>query len=188
MAAGRRRWARQLTRFDPEKLVFLDESGAKTNMTRLYGRSAKGSRCHASAPCGRWESTTMISSVRVDGTTACMAVSGATNTEVFRAYVSEVLAPTLREGDIVVMDNLGAHKNKETLAIVHACGADALFLPPYSPDLNPIELMWSKIKALLRRFEARDTDELIDAIGRALDEVTPSDARNWFAHCGYNFI
>jgi len=130
----------------------------------------------------------MISSVRVDGSTACMAVNGATNTEVFRAYVTEVLAPTLREGDIVVMDNLSAHKNKETLAIIEGAGAQPLFLPPYSPDLNPIEMMWSKVKAILRSLEAREPDELIEAIGYALDKVTPSDARNWFTHCGYNLI
>ena len=157
-------------------------------MTRLYGRSAKGERCHAAAPCGRWESTTMISSVRLDGSTACMAVSGATDGAAFRAYVSEVLAPTLGEGDIVVMDNLGAHKNAEANEMIEALGARVCFLPPYSPDFNPIEMMWSKVKNLLRRYEARDWDELVDAIGRALERVTASDARNWFAHCGYNFI
>lgn len=130
----------------------------------------------------------MISSVRLDGSTECMAVKGATNTEVFRAYVADVLVPTLREGDIVVMDNLSAHKNKETLAIIEQAGAEPLFLPPYSPDLNPIEMMWSKVKSILRSEEARDPESLVEAIGYALDKVTPSDARNWFAHCGYNII
>lgn len=188
MAARRRAWKRRQPKLDPTKLVFIDESGAKTNMTRLRGRAPRGKRLHASAPCGRWESTTMISSVRLDGTTACMAVRGATNTEVFRAYVSGVLLPTLESGDIVVMDNLGAHKNCETISIIESAGAQVVFLPPYSPDLNPIEMMWSKVKSILRRLEARDPESLVEAIGLALSKVTPKDAIGWFAHCGYNFI
>tara|TARA_R110002020_G_scaffold95797_1_gene229580 strand:- start:377 stop:769 length:393 start_codon:yes stop_codon:yes gene_type:complete len=130
----------------------------------------------------------MISSVRMDGTTACMTIEGATNTEVFYAYVREVLAPSLRPGDIVIMDNLGAHKNARTLALIKARGAEALFLPAYSPDLNPIEMMWSKIKALLRAAEARTHDQLQTAITQALNAVTPQDALHWFTHCGYSFI
>lgn len=130
----------------------------------------------------------MISSIRVDGTTACMTVDGATNTEVFRAYVEAVLVPTLRSGDVVVMDNLGAHKNARTIGLIEGAGARVLFLPPYSPDLNPIEMMWSKVKNLLRAAEARTSDALFAAVGDALSRITAKDAANWFAHCGYSFI
>jgi transposase len=124
----------------------------------------------------------------VDGTTACMAIEGATDTEVFRAYVSDVLVPALRPGDLVVMDNLTPHKNESTIALIEAAGAKAVFLPPYSPDLNPIEMMWSKVKAFLRAAEARTHEDLLTALASALNSVSASDARNWFAHCGYNFI
>ena len=117
-----------------------------------------------------------------------MTIEGATNTEVFRAYVREVLLPTLEPGDVVVMDNLSAHKNVETIGLIEAAGARALFLPPYSPDFNPIELMWSKVKNLLRTAEARTPEELFRAIGDALSKVTAKDAAHWFAHCGYSFI
>jgi transposase len=157
-------------------------------MTRLRGRAQRGRRLHAKAPCGRWQSTTMLSSIRLDGTTACMTIAGATDTEVFRNYVQRVLVPTLRRGDIVVMDNLGAHKSPATLALIEAVGAEAWFLPAYSPDLNPIEKMWSKIKGLLRSAEARTPEELDQAIGSALAKVTPNDARGWFASCGYSII
>lgn len=157
-------------------------------MTRLHGRTSRGQRLHASAPCGRWQSTTMISSIRLDGTTACMTIAGATDTEVFRTYVQRVLCPTLRPGDWVVMDNLGAHKSPQTLELIRAVGAEPKFLPAYSPDFNPIEKMWSKIKRLLRSAEARDPEALDEAIGSALAKVTPKDARGWFASCGYNII
>lgn len=130
----------------------------------------------------------MISSVRLDGTSACMTIEGATDTAVFQAYVREVLVPALRAGDIVILDNLGAHKNEQTLALIAQAGAEVRFLPAYSPDLNPIEMMWSKVKALLRKAEARSHDELLRAIATALRAVTPQDALGWFAACGYNFI
>jgi transposase len=168
--------------------VFLDESAAKTNMTRLRGRCPRAERLHFACPHGHWRTTTMISSVRLDGSTACMAIDGATDTEVFRAYVREVLLPTLRVGDIVVMDNLTPHKNEETIALIEEAGACAWFLPPYSPDLNPIEKMWSKVKQALRSSEARTHEELLAAIASALSHVTASDARNWFASCGYSII
>lgn len=129
----------------------------------------------------------MISSIRLDGSTACMALEGATDTESFRAYVQAVLVPTLRPGDIVVMDNLSPHKSDPTLALIRHAGAEVLFLPAYSPDLNPIEMMWSKVKHWLRSVEARNHADLITAIGQALDRVTPQDALSWFAHCGYSF-
>lgn len=126
--------------------------------------------------------------MRSDRTSACMTIEGATNTEVFRAYVCEVLVPTLRPGDIVVMDNLGAHKNENTLALIQQAGAEVRFLPAYSPDLNPIEMMWSKVKALLRKAAARTHPDLLAAIAAALSAVTQQDALGWFAACGYNLI
>ncbi len=129
----------------------------------------------------------MISSIRLDGSTACMALEGTTDTESFRAYVGEVLVPTLRPGDIVVMDNLSPHKSDLTLALISQAGAQVLFLPAYSPDLNPIEKMWSKVKSLLRDAEARTPDDLVTAIGQALARITPKDALGWFTSCGYNF-
>jgi transposase len=130
----------------------------------------------------------MISSVRLDGTSACMAIEGPTNTEVFQAYVCEVLIPSLRAGDIVIMDNLGAHKNDRTLALIAQAGAEVRFLPAYSPDLNPIEMMWSKVKSLLRKAQARTEQDLLRAIAAALRAVTAQDALGWFAACGYSFI
>ena len=130
----------------------------------------------------------MISSIRLDGATACMAIPSATDTEVFRAYVARVLCPTLRRGDIVIMDNLSPHKNDQTLALIASAGATVLFLPAYSPDLNPIEKMWSKIKQWLRSAEARTHPDLLQAIAAALKQVTAKDAMGWFASCGYSFI
>ena len=130
----------------------------------------------------------MICSIRLDGSTACMTIEGATDTEVFRAYVRRLLCPTLRPGDVVIMDNLSPHKSEPTLSLIAQAGAEVLFLPAYSPDLNPIEKMWSKVKASLRSAEARTQPALIKAIASALESVTPQDAINWFAHCGYSFI
>ncbi len=157
-------------------------------MTRLRGRAQRGRRLHAAAPCGRWQSTTMIGSVRLDGSTAAMTIAGATDTEVFRTYVERVLCPSLRAGDIVVMDNLSPHKSPATLELIQAAGAQVRFLPPYSPDLNPIEKMWSKIKALLRSAEARSPEQLDEALSMAFSKITPKDARGWFASCGYSII
>jgi transposase len=157
-------------------------------MTRLRGRALRGKRVHASAPAGHWNTTTILGALRLDGATACMAIEGATDTEVFREYIRQVLCPTLRPGDIVVMDNLTPHKNQETLDLIEQAGAQVLFLPAYSPDLNPIEKMWSKIKQLLRSAEARSYPDLLQAITSALQKVTPQDAAGWFASCGYSFI
>jgi transposase len=130
----------------------------------------------------------MLSSIRLDGSTACMTIAGATDTEVFQTYVREVLCPTLRPGDLVVMDNLSPHKNAQTLQLITEVGAEVRFLPAYSPDLNPIEKMWSKVKQFLRSAEARNWEKLQAAIAAALATVTPQDALNWFASCGYSFI
>ena len=188
IAQARRKWRRRQAGFDPARLVFLDESGAKTNMTRLRGRAPRGERVQASCPHGHWHTRTMISSIRLDGSSACMAIEGATDTEVFRAYVRRVLRPRLRTGDVVIMDNLAPHKNELTLSLIEQAKATVLFLPAYSPDLNPIEKMWSKVKQSLRSAEARTCEELIKAIAAALRCVTPKDAAGWFASCGYCFI
>jgi transposase len=156
-------------------------------MSRLRGRAPRGQRVVASAPAGHWQTTTMIAALRLDGSTAAMAIPGATDIEVFHAYVAEVLCPTLRPGDLVVMDNLAPHKSQRIVELISAAGAQVLFLPAYSPDLNPIEKMWSKVKALLRSAEARTLDELTAAIGAALAQVTSQDALGWFASCGYSF-
>jgi transposase len=169
-------------------LIFLDESSAKTNLTRLRGRAQRGQRVQGCAPHGHWHSTTIIGAMRLDGTTACLAIEGATDTEIFRAYVQAILVPFLQPGDLVVMDNLAPHKSEPTLALIRERGADVIFLPAYSPDLNPIEQMWSKVKNTLRSLEARTPDSLLAALGQALAGVTPKDTLNWFAHCGYNFI
>ena len=130
----------------------------------------------------------MIGALRIDGSTACMAIDGATDAEVFRAFIGQVLAPTLRPGDTVVMDNLSAHKDELTLSLIRQAGADVLFLPAYSPDLTPIEKMWSKVKNALRTAEARTPAALITAIGSALGSITRQDAINWFNSCGYSII
>ena len=168
--------------------MFLDESGAKTNMTRLRGRAPRGQRLHASAPCRRWESTTMIGAIRLDGDTACMHLPGAADRTAFNVYVEKILCPMLRPNDIVVMDNLSVHKSPEALRLIQAVGAEVRFLPAYSPDLNPIEKMWSKVKALLRSAEARTQEELDAAISMALSKITNNDAAGWFFSCGYSII
>lgn len=181
----REEWKIWQSSIDLARLVFIDESGAKTNMTRLRGRAKKGRRVVDCAPHGHWGTTTMISSIRADGSTACMVIEGAASGEVFREYVRHVLMPELRLGDIVVLDNLPAHKDTEALGLIESAGAEVSFLPPYSPDLNPIENMWSKVKEFLRSAKARTFDALVQAIATALKRVAAQDAVNWFAHCGY---
>ena len=171
--------------WDSRRLVFIDESGVKTNMTRLYGRAKKGMRANDSAPHGHWSVRTLISSVRTDGETACVSVDAATDAEIFQAYVRKILVPTLRPRDIVIMDNLASHKSLAVEEAIASAGARVEYLPPYSPDLNPIEKMWSKIKAHLRAAEARTSRTLHSAIRKAFDSVTPKDTESWFASCGY---
>lgn len=170
---------------DLARLVFVDESGAKTNMTRLYGRAIAGQRAIDNTSSGHWCTTTMISSVRLDGSTACMVVEGATNKDIFEAYIEQILLPTLKAGDIVILDNLSAHKSRHIRELVKSVGAELWYLPAYSPDLNPIEEMWSKIKSILRKLKARTKEVLIHAIAKALEMVTASDAKGWFESCGY---
>jgi transposase len=167
------------------RLVFLDEAGAKTNMTRLRGRAQGGQRCMDEVPHGHWETTTMISSIRIDGSTACMVIDGPTSSDVFREYVRHVLVPTLQPGDIVILDNLIAHKDAEARQLIQEAQATVLHLPAYSPDLNPIEKMWSKVKEFLRNAKARTQEALLNAIAQALKTVTHQDSIAWFMSCGY---
>ena len=186
MRQARDEWVAEQGQLDINRLVFIDEAGAKTNMTRLYGRSLKGVRAYDHAPHGHWCTTTMISSIRINGETACMAVDAATSGDVFRAYVEHILVPSLRKNDIVILDNLSAHKDKAAIEMIEEVGAEVRFLPPYSPDFNPIEKMWSKVKQLLRGMKARTEEALLLAIGAALSCVTETDALGWFASCGYS--
>jgi transposase len=173
---------------DPSRWVFIDESGAKTNMTRLRGRCQGGGRLHDAAPLGHWETTTMIAALRQEGSVAPMVIEGPSDAAVFRAYVKHVLVPILRPGQIVVLDNLSSHKGAEIRQMLLAARCELWFLPPYSPDLNPIERMWSKAKEFLRAAQARGTEELYRAIGQALATVTPQNAQAWFGSCGYRYI
>jgi transposase len=154
-------------------------------MTRLRGRVRGGGRLHDHAPGGRWHTVTMLGSIRLDGVTSCLVIEGATDSDVFREYIRQVLSPTLRVGDIVICDNLAAHRDAEAQKLIEARGAQLRFLPAYSPDLNPIEMMWSKVKAHLRQAKARTDPDLLVAIGHALQTVSPSDAQGFFRHTGY---
>jgi transposase len=169
-------------------LVWVDECGTHTSMTRLYARAPKGKRAHGSVPRNRGTNTTLIASMTLQGAMGeAMAVEGSTKAFVFEAYVEHFLAPTLQEGQIVVMDNLGAHKTDRARELIEERGCELWFLPAYSPDLNPIEEAFSKVKAYLRKAAARTRDALVEAMGQALSAVTPRDVAGWFAHCGYRF-
>jgi transposase len=168
-----------------DRFVFLDESGAKTNMTRRTGWAPRGERLQATAPSGHWHTTTMVAAVATDGVRAAFCYPGATDGAAFRTFCRAVLAPTLKRGDVVVLDNLNAHRDQEALAAIEKVGAQVWPLPPYSPDLNPIELTWSKVKSGLRRAAARSYRALTRALGRVLDTVTPRDCLNAIRHCGY---
>ena len=170
------------------RLLFVDESGAKTNMTRLYGRGPRGARVYDHVPHGRWETTTMMAAVGRNGPQAPWVLEGPLDGDAFSIWVERVLVPTLEPTDIVVMDNLSVHRNAVACAAIEATGAELWPLPAYSPDLNPIEKMWSKVKAYLRKVKARDPQSLYQAIGRAMEQVTLQDVRNWFASCGYSLI
>lgn len=183
--AQRAEHRQSMVNIDPACLVFIDESGAKTNMTRTHGRRFDGQRLFDSVPHGHWCTTTILSSIRLDGTQAAMVIEGPTDSAVFQAYVDAVLALSLRPGDIVVMDNLAPHKTAGVRTAIEAKGAQVWFLPPYSPDFNPIEKMWSKVKSILRKIKARTQSELLDAIAKALRDVTLSDVAGWFQSCGY---
>jgi len=185
IAKSRDEWREFQKIVDAHRLIFLDESGLKTNMTRLYGRAHGGNRCLDSAPCGHWETVTILSSIRLDGETESLVFEGAVDRKMFDSYIKEGLAPTLRPGDIVIMDNLSVHKSQEACNAIRKCQAEILFLPAYSPDLNPIEKMWSKVKQILRGIKPRTEEELFAATATALNAVTADDAQGWFDSCGY---
>jgi len=170
---------------DPERLVFIDETGASTKMARLRGRALRGQRCRAPIPPGHWKTTTFTGALRLSGLTAPMVLDGPMNREAFLTYVDRVLAPTLQPGDLVVMDNLPAHRCAGVRATIEAAGARLRYLPPYSPDFNPIENAFAKLKALLRKVAARTVDELWDAIAEVLPKFTPQECANYFTAAGY---
>jgi transposase len=171
---------------DPEKLVFIDETGASTKMARLRGRAPKGERCRASIPHGHWKTTTFTAGLRLGGIAAPMILDGPMHGTAFLACVRQVLIPELRSGDIVVMDNLPAHKVSGVREAIEEIGARLLYLPPYSPDFNPIELAFSKLKALLRKAAAHTIPELWSAIAETLDAFTQTECINYFAAAGYD--
>jgi transposase len=173
---------------DAERLVFVDEMGANVSLSPLYAWSPKGKRAFGSAPRNWGKNVTLLASITRGGLGPCLAVEGATTREVFEAYLELVLAPTLRPGRVVVMDNLSAHKGGRVKEIVEARGCELLYLPPYSPDFNPIEQAFSKIKGLLRRAEARTRESLVEAMGLALSAVSTRDAQGFFGHCGYSSV
>jgi transposase len=167
------------------RFKFVDESGVNLAMTRLFGRAERGQRVSDAVPKNHGSNVTLLGSLSCQGLDAVMTIDGPTDTAVFRAYVTEVLVPTLVPGDVVVMDNLGAHKVKGIRDAIEATGATLLYLPPYSPDWSPIEPCWSKLKTFLRAAKARTRDALDAALKQAIEMITAADARNWFAHCGY---
>jgi transposase len=184
--ARREEWFEDQLSLDPERLVFIDETAASTKMARLYGRAPKGQRCRAAIPHGHWKSTTFTAGLRLNGIAAPMVLDGPMNGIVFLAYVEQVLVPELKPGDVVIMDNLPAHKVSGIREAIEAVGASLLYLPPYSPDFNPIEMAFSKLKALLRRAAARTLPELWKAIADAINQFTPSECRNFFQAAGYD--
>jgi transposase len=168
------------------KLKFIDESGLNIAMTRRYGRAAGGQRVHDAVPKNFGRNLSIIGALSCYGLNAVMTIEGATDAAVFRAYVSQVLAPTLRRGDIVVMDNLSAHKVDGIEAVIAARGAKLIYLPPYSPDCSPIEPCWSKIKTRLRGIKARTREALDQAITKVVNTISNQDAKGWFTYCGYS--
>lgn len=187
MAEARRQWAAGQLAIDPERVVFLDETWAKTNMTRTYGRSARGTRLRTKVPAARWETTTFLGALRARGFVAPLCVEGAINGDLFLAWVEQHLAPALAPGDVVVMDNLSSHKSRRVAEAIERVGAEVRYLPPYSPDFNPIELAFAKFKKLLRDGAERTTDTLWKLCGAVLDLFTEAECRNYFRHCGYRY-
>jgi transposase len=168
-----------------QRLRFLDEAGATTVLTRLYARAIGGKRTTESVPRNYGASSSMIATLGISGVEATMMIEGSVDTLVFNEYCQQILQPTLKSGDVIVLDNLGAHRASRIEEIAKNRGARVIWLPPYSPDFSPIELMWSKVKTYLKKAKARTQEELEKAIALALKTITTSDCRNWFRHCGY---
>ena len=188
VAERRDEWTRwRLPRMcqEPHRLIFLDETGTTTNMTRLRGRAPCGERLRMAAPFGHWHTQTFVAGLRCDGLVAPWVLDGPMNGEAFETYIETQLAPILARGDVVIMDNLSSHKSERVERLIRERGAWPLFLPPYSPDLNPIEMAFAKLKQLLRKLNARTIDQLWRAIGSVCSVFTPDECWNFFRHCGY---
>ncbi|HXC76005.1 MAG TPA: IS630 family transposase [Candidatus Acidoferrum sp.] len=185
IARRRTRWKAHQGRLDPRRLVFIDETWAKTNMTRRYGRCRRGARLVAKVPHGRWRTLTFLAALRHDRITAPCVIDGPINGASFRAYIEQFLVPTLSPGDVVVMDNLGSHKGKAVRRSIRSAGAKLFFLPRYSPDLNPIEQVFAKLKTLLRKTDPRTIEATWRSIGSLLDRFTPQECANYLANAGY---
>ncbi len=182
----RENWSKELPEYDKNKLVFLDESGINTNLTRIYGRSMGGNRCIDKAPINTPKNTTILSSIRLNGQTAYTTYQGGTTKDKFIDYLTNVLAPTLHDGDIVIMDNMRTHHAKEVRKVIDSLKINVIYLPPYSPDFNPIEKMWSKIKSGLRKLKIRDSEDLPNAVEYAFSKVCSLDCVGWFT--SYNIV
>lgn len=187
MKAARQAWADSQATLDPRRLIFIDESGLSTKMARLRGWAPKGERCHAAIPHGHWKTITFVGGLTLSGVIAPMLLDGPMNGECFCAWVEQMLAPLLEPSDIVVMDNLSAHKVAGVRQAIEKTGARLLYLPPYSPDFNPIENAFAKLKAIMRAAAARAFDTLEAAAARALEKLQPNECANFFAHAGYGF-
>jgi putative transposase len=186
VARRRAQWALYQNRIDPERLVFIDETWTKTNMAPLYGWAPLGQRLKAKVPHGHWQTMTFLAALRHDRVSAPWLIDGPINGERFLLYVERVLVPTLKPGDIVVMDNLGSHKSKAVRAAIRKAGAKLIFLPKYSPDLNPIEPFFAKLKHWLRNAAKRTVETVCQAIGEILDRITPDECSNYFINAGYD--
>jgi transposase len=185
VARRRAQWKKYQDRLDPRRLVFIDETWAKTNMTRQHGRCPRGRRLVAKVPHGRWRTLTFLAALRCDRIAAPCVIDGPINGLSFLAYVEQVLLPTLAPGDIVIMDNLGSHKRQAIRRLIRAGGAKLFFLPPYSPDLNPIEQVFAKLKTLLRKADERSIEATWRRIGSLLDCFTPAECANYLKNAGY---
>lgn len=185
MAGARELWRAWSIGLDPRDLLFIDETWASTNMARRYGRAPVGERVVGSVPHGHWKTTTLIAALGLGGVRCAMSLDGPVDADAFGAFVGQVLVPVLRPGQVVVMDNLSSHKGPGVRKLIEGAGARAVYLPPYSPDLNPIEMAFSKVKTLLRAAGHRGVGALWSAVRGVLDRITASDAEGYFRHCGY---
>lgn len=186
MKAEREDWFDGQIELDPDALIFIDETATTTAMERRYGRAPRGERCRVAVPQGHWKTTTVTAALRTSGVAAITLFDGATNGDRFRAYVTDVLVPALKPGDTVILDNLAAHKVAGVRDAIQASGARLLYLPPYSPDFNPIEQAFAKLKALLRSAAARTVTELKEEIRKAFEAFTPDECRNYLTAAGYD--
>ena len=188
MVADRRRWRDGQPLRDARQYIFLDECGVTTDLLRRYGRSPRGRRLHDHTPCSHWQTHTVIAALRLEGLSAPAVFDGPIDSPSFLAYVEQVLVPTLRPGDVVVLDNLAVHKQPEVRRAIEQANAHLRFLPPYSPDFNPIELAFAKLKAFLRTARPRSFDQVCDLIATALGLFSPNECANYARHCGYRVV